>query len=246
MIGSILTGIVTFIAFGYAEKVYNAGFVATVAVSAYAYSNKKSWIILFLCLIHIIMTWYQFKQAGVLVFLFLDILLIIDAGSESSSIYDNLDSVEFKPHEREIRQFLFKNNPKMLHEVDTLLFKFEGREDELLELVMKGNFLEKDKPSATKLEDKDEYPIDHQIRDLIKLKNPTILHTVDHLLKRWSGREDELLYQLKAEFEITPNPRPNASNQVRQRALTRRDSEKIEDSRWEVRNEISKKTGWLY
>ena len=51
---------------------------------------------------------------------------------------NNMNVIDFKPYEKEIRQYLFKTSSSSLHNIDSILTLYEGREEILYDEVLAG------------------------------------------------------------------------------------------------------------
>jgi hypothetical protein len=131
----ILKVALSLLLFGYLEVIYGCGIILNLLILVSTTSSKvkvTSW----LTFGQLITCTFGFRTLSSL--LFLSTLVIHFSAPDHSVKDDPLQSdlvSTFKPYEEEIRKYLLWNNPSLLHLVDTLLDRYAGREEILLEEI---------------------------------------------------------------------------------------------------------------
>ena len=116
-----------FFVFGYFQLIYQCGWVVAAAIALYL-AWFQFWLLpLLLGVCNCAASYYGVRPAMLVSFLVLDFLLMLP---RRKSIDDTM--VKMRPHEAEVRAFLFNTSPSMLHRVDGMLDEYKGREGSLL------------------------------------------------------------------------------------------------------------------
>lgn len=133
---SIVYPIVAFLLFCYFEKVFESPFYVTVALAIYQYSTNKHKVGFLVSLGHLYLYNFGWKYVGVGLFIgYIAYLFQFDGLVEpASAAY----VIHWRPYEREVRNYLFENDPSLLHLVDSLLDEYRGEEKNLLNDIKKG------------------------------------------------------------------------------------------------------------
>jgi hypothetical protein len=111
----------------------NSGWIFSVSLALYLFYQRGILFPTFLSICGVVLQFNQQEKLTYLFFFLLEISFFFSSGS-SRSQRNEIDSeiVQFKPYEAEIRQYLLQKDPSLLHRVDGLLLKYEGKEDELM------------------------------------------------------------------------------------------------------------------
>lgn len=130
MLTEALGAAATFLLYGYFQWLNNSGMIVGIVLSLYVARGSR-WFGKVVAIAYLASLWHQNDLLQFALFVALDALLLVLPASQSED--DTL--VQFRPYEEEIRQYLFKADPSVLHKVDTWLDKYRGRETELLRKV---------------------------------------------------------------------------------------------------------------
>lgn len=130
MIVSILHLILTFLIYCYLEKVFESSLFLPFALAIYQYSVNKYKIGFLIFFIQLSFYIFGLKYICFGLFIGYDIYLFIFDGLAESINSDYV--IHWRPYEKEIRKYLFENDPSLLHRVDDLLDKYRGEEKNLL------------------------------------------------------------------------------------------------------------------
>lgn len=114
------------IIFGYFEKIWNCGYVISICIAAYSVIFNSSIPAAIVVGLEYYLWLSDMKYASYFCF-----LILVSIFFDKKTSEDN--KVRFNPKEAEIRKYLFKRNPSLLHTVDSALQEYRGREDELLQ-----------------------------------------------------------------------------------------------------------------
>lgn len=272
MISNIIVSFLYFIVFAYVEHGFKMGCAVSFIFGIYAFLNN-AWILSLLSVLQMGLHFADESVKGFSILSFLIQIVILFFGFETldgdADIQD--DHVKFRPHEEEIRQYLFRVNPSILHTVDSLLNSHRGREGQLFEKIKKdypeNSASTRPRKIAQKRSD-DDLLARNQIHDIfrftcfqllmnvdwnsldcfvfpLRLYDRNRISTIDALLQNWAGHEDELLFQLREEYGITPNPSPVSQLPRRGSSRSQEDQEIVEDAVYQARVATNRRMGYL-
>jgi hypothetical protein len=111
------------------DSLRQCGYLFTFLIAIYLLYQRKSFLPIIISSCGYFLSAYHHTKLSYAFFFMLEFLYFF--GSQPKEIDE--DSVQFKPYEKEIRQYLLKKDPSLLHKVDSLLVKYSGREDELMQ-----------------------------------------------------------------------------------------------------------------
>jgi hypothetical protein len=111
----------------------NSGWMISVSLALYLFYQRGTIFPTFLSLCGVILQFNQQEKLSYLFFFLLEAIFFFSS-AKSRQERNEIDSelIQFKPYEAEIRQYLLQKDPSLLHKVDGLLVKYEGKEDELM------------------------------------------------------------------------------------------------------------------
>jgi len=264
-----LGGVSFFLLFSYLEHQLSLGVVAA-GLLALVLWRQRCWrwfaALLFAAEVYLLHT--DRKYYSFLPFLLLELVAIC-----CNPVPDPTVIKQWRPYEKEIRQFLMANDPTVLHRVDDALDEYAHREEELYRLLLQShatrrrNAASSSSSSSSVAAGRTTYGRDdtvRQIRLLIDQHAPGVASHVDQMLRDYSGREEELLLRLREEFDVDRAPGTgtttvsssaaaasstttaawlgqHGSDGSNRRKWTNRDSEILENAKWEASQRIQQR-----
>lgn len=120
--------VITLFIYGYIEKNHHCGYVISICLASGQYINTDHKIGMIIAVLQTILYFTVSPYLSHIVFVLLDVYLSLYGFPKD----DNEMIVKFRPFEKEVRHYLFRNDPTILHRVDDMLNEFEGREDVLI------------------------------------------------------------------------------------------------------------------
>jgi len=129
MILNAVQFITLFLVYGYFQSFGNSGFIVGVPLGLMLIFRRNWWSAL--CVMAYLSSLFFDNEH----LRFLGFISLLSVHCFISSSDSELTSVKFAPYEEEIRQYLFKTDPSVLHKVDGWLKKYKGKESELLSKV---------------------------------------------------------------------------------------------------------------
>ena len=200
--------------FAYLEQQVSLGILASALLTFVLFRQQcQRWLALVLFLSEVGLLYYaQMKYISFLSFLCLEMITLF-----CNPVGDPTKIQGWRPYEKEIRTFLLKHDPTVLHRVDQALMEFENNEKELLRLLKssyakrstQNEEMEFSSSSSSNQRTGDHYRgrsdadgIIFQIRLLIEQHAPGISPHINSMLLDYRGKEDELLARLKDEFGV--------------------------------------------
>lgn len=209
------------ILFAYLEQQVSLGILASGLLTFLLFRQKcQRWLALMLFLTELGLLYYaHMKYISFLSFLCLEVITLF-----CNPVGDPTKIQGWRPYEKEIRTFLLKHDPTVLHRVDQALMEFENNEKELLRLL-KSSYAKRSSQNDTMNFSSSSGHSNHnnaaakrtgdhyrgrsdtdgiifQIRLLIEQHAPGISPHIDSMLLDYRGKEDELLARLKDEFGV--------------------------------------------
>ena len=207
------------------EKRVSAGYIGTIVVGYYL-SRWRAIVVLvvpLLCVMEACIRAYDLKILSLGLFLVLDISVITFTGDSKKK---GNDKVTWRFMEPEIREFLMKNDPSLLGKVDFLLDKYKGQEKLLLK-TLKADHAEtirkeesaraqqqkllqqqqqqKQQQQQQQQQQEQQHSrtisIHRQIHDLLLENDPGLLGSFNRIMHEYKGKEEELLHELKVEYD---------------------------------------------
>lgn len=216
--------------FAYLEQQVSLGILASALLTFVLFRQKcQRWLALVLFLSEVGLLYYaQQKYISFLSFLCLEMITLF-----CNPVGDPAKIQGWRPYEKEIRAFLMKHDPTVLHRVDDALLEYENNEKELLRLL-KSSYAKRTSQNEvndgsssshsnhnndTRTGDRyrgrgDTDGIIFQIRLLIEKHAPGISPHVDGMLADYRGKEEELLARLKDEFGSGSGTSTSAQHRV--------------------------------
>jgi hypothetical protein len=208
----LLTASCVLLLFGYVQHQYEMGYVVTFMLSLYLF-KKGSYIALLLGFVQIGFLYYKLLCPNYVVFLLLEGVFLVLLPNKDDDL-----TIKMKPYEKEIRQFLLEHDPSVLHEVDSWLSKFEGKEDEYYELLL-NKYSNDDNDSN----DDDRYISNNYIKNkserylstreeiyrLVRDHRPDLQSNMTELLDHYKGKEIDLLKTLRAQYSNKTLKKPS-------------------------------------
>ena len=252
-----------FVLFCYLEHQLQLGIVAA-GLLAFVLFRKRCfrWLTVVLFAVEVGLLHADQKYYSFLPFLALEMIAVC-----CNPVGDPTVIKQWRPFEKEIRQFLMQNDPTVLHRVDDALDEYEHREGELYRLLLqsyesrrRNSSSGSSSSSSTRHQQPTTFGLDdtvRQIRLLIDQHAPGVARHVDQMLRDYVGREEELLLRLRQEFDVdnahgrsTAAVSPSAtaawlgqhgSDGSNRRKWTNRDSKILENAKWEAQQRIQQR-----
>lgn len=124
-----------------------------------------------------------------------------------------VDSTDVAAVEAEVRAMYEKYNPEKLEKIDTIMFRYKGRETDLLKDLKdkyKDAPLASEKPNVAGGDAAKQLSIEEQITALYEKHAPEKLDKVPGLLKKYKGSEAKLLRTIQEKYgvEVSDEPAP--------------------------------------
>ena len=242
---SVAKAVLAFLLFGYCEVKFGCGYIVGGLLCLNLVRRKVySGVPLALCQ-YVLDQYYKQQKLGYMFFFLLDILSIfLDQSSGDNA------RVNYRPYEREVREFLLKNDSSKLHIVDSWLDQYKGREKQLLQLLQDRysqplkTTANKSSSSAKPFDNDDTEKDDSKsaavfqmtVREKIYkvLRNNKLTKHMDKLMATYRGREAELLDILRKDSNFSS---PKGVEIVQTDSINHR--EIFDNAIWKARSNIS-------
>ncbi len=182
--------------------------------------------------------------------IFLLLLLLFICNS-----FDDNSKVRLKPYEKEVRQLLLLNEPRLLHKVDDLLEQYKGEESALLDLLRQNYSNNNNNKSKTNDENKKSKsttnnPLSSNLSPIIQnvaardeiyrlLRRNNILHEFDRLISNFKGNEAYLLQELKKEYPNEYSAKGSSTYGLPKGSVSTNYQDIIDNANYEARNNIT-------
>lgn len=143
---SLISSLFLLFLFGYLELTQSSGYIVTLLVGAFVLiycTDSLIWqlIVIVIVAAQIVSSLLTIKPLKIALFVLLDILFVFLRKGPVNPTDDT--DVVMKPYEAKIRGLLWREDPSILHKVDTMLDKYRGREqvlyDELCQKYSRSN-----------------------------------------------------------------------------------------------------------
>jgi hypothetical protein len=203
-VARLLTSGAFLVIFAFLEHELKLGIIASGLLTFLLVRKQcQRWLSLALFLAELGLLYYaEMKYASFLPFMLLELVCLL-----CNPVGDVSKIKGWRPYEREIRQFLIKNDPSVLHRVDDALDEYANKEKELYTLLLK-SYAKKaaDAASSSSRPKTNRSPrtddVVRQIRVLVDRHAPGIARHVEQMLRENEGKEEDLLHRLRAEFDV--------------------------------------------
>ncbi len=144
------------------------------------------------------------------------LLLALLAGSAllEARAEGEVDTTDVAAVEAEVRAMYEKYNPEKLEKIDTIMFRYKGREADLLKDLKdkyKDAPLASEKPETADGDAAQQLSIEDQIAALYEKHAPEKLDKVPGLLEKYKGSEAKLLRTIQEKYGVEVTGDPSAS-----------------------------------
>jgi hypothetical protein len=115
-------------AFGYLEYVFGCGYILPILLASYSSRKKIEWTLVTLSALGAWLHTHDLQHLGFVVYILFDILYLFWPTCKKAEV---APIPVLRPYERDIRAYLFEHDPRILHQVDSMLEEYKGSEEEL-------------------------------------------------------------------------------------------------------------------
>lgn len=208
------------ILFGYVEHQFEVGYVVTLLLSLTLF-KKGSRIALLLGIAQIGLMFFKLLYPNYIIFLLLEFVLLFALPKNDDGL-----TITMKPYEKEIREFLYKHDPSVLHEVDSRLSEFQGKEYEYYELLLSkyssddNSDVDSDDDvryisnNSIKIQSEKLLSTREEIYRLVREHRPDLQQNMKELLEHYKGKEMDLLKTLRAQYGNNASKKPSVKTVI--------------------------------
>jgi hypothetical protein len=182
------------------------GYLFTFLIALYLLYQRKSFLPIILSSCGYLLSSYHHTKLSYAFFFMIEFLYFF--GSQPKEIDHEI--IQFKPYEREIRQYLLKKDPSLLHKVDNLLVKYSGREEELMQKLRSKYEITSHSNSTTVVQSKPETQVESHEPTAIPVQSSTRSNTAPGS----SHLSDSIKFWGTFDSAISPKPSLATSHQT--------------------------------